>query len=224
LEAGQPSTALNIPDERSAASQKSNSTPQCRNLVDATRLSQRATEITRFGRKAQNKSLLIFSGEAYNVEMGVSNEAFPNERNTTPGCATNPTPEDTTNFTDPTPSSSPASDFSSDIINFAMYMRLLAAPTPASGTTAAATGTQVASNGPTAISAASTSTPTSTATTSTTAVSLGQQVFSNIGCSACHIPNQTTNFVGFSLDPTFNNKVVPAVQRLGRPHDGHGAR
>jgi hypothetical protein len=67
--------------------------------------------------------------------MGVTNEAFPNERNTTPGRATNPTPEDTTNFTDPTPSSSPASDFSSDIINFAMYMRLLAAPTPASGTT-----------------------------------------------------------------------------------------
>jgi CxxC motif-containing protein (DUF1111 family) len=162
--------------------------------------------ITRFGWKAQNKSLLIFSGEAYNVEMGVTNEAFPNERNTTPGCATNPTPEDTTNFTDPTPSSSPASDFSSDITNFAMYMRLLAAPTPATGTTATATGTQVASNGPTAISAASTSTPASTATTSTTTVSLGQQVFANIGCSACHIPNQTTNSTGFSLDPTFNNK------------------
>src|SRR5262245_33590807 len=29
--------------------------------------------ITRFGWKAQNKSLLIFSGEAYNVEMGVTN-------------------------------------------------------------------------------------------------------------------------------------------------------
>src|SRR6185503_11024751 len=30
--------------------------------------------IARFGWKAQNKSLEIFSGEAYNVEMGVSNE------------------------------------------------------------------------------------------------------------------------------------------------------
>src|SRR5882762_3432204 len=29
--------------------------------------------ITRFGWKAQNKSLLLFSGEAYNVEMGISN-------------------------------------------------------------------------------------------------------------------------------------------------------
>ncbi len=36
--------------------------------------------ITRFGWKAQNKSLLIFAGEAYNVEQGVSNEVFPNER------------------------------------------------------------------------------------------------------------------------------------------------
>ena len=30
----------------------------------------------RFGWKAQNKSLLIFSGEAYNVEMGITNEVF----------------------------------------------------------------------------------------------------------------------------------------------------
>jgi len=36
--------------------------------------------ITRFGWKAQNKSLLIFAGEAYNVEQGVSNEAFTQER------------------------------------------------------------------------------------------------------------------------------------------------
>src|SRR5215471_17804681 len=28
--------------------------------------------ITRFGWKAQNKSLLMFAGEAYNVEMGIS--------------------------------------------------------------------------------------------------------------------------------------------------------
>ena len=36
--------------------------------------------ITRFGWKAQNKSLEIFAGEAYNVEMGVTNELFQNER------------------------------------------------------------------------------------------------------------------------------------------------
>src|ERR1700733_8712866 len=36
--------------------------------------------ISRFGWKAQNKSLHIFSGEAYNVEMGISNELFPQDR------------------------------------------------------------------------------------------------------------------------------------------------
>ena len=55
--------------------------------------------ITRFGWKAQNKSLLMFAGEAYNVEMGVTNQLFPQERDETPGCVFNPTPEDTLNFT-----------------------------------------------------------------------------------------------------------------------------
>src|SRR6201997_5919087 len=55
--------------------------------------------ITRFGWKAQNKSLLIFAGEAYNVEMGVSSQLFPQERDETPGCVLNATPEDTSNFT-----------------------------------------------------------------------------------------------------------------------------
>src|SRR5215470_11892687 len=36
--------------------------------------------IARFGWKAQNKSLLLFSGEAYNVEQGISNELFTQER------------------------------------------------------------------------------------------------------------------------------------------------
>ena len=34
--------------------------------------------ISRFGWKAQNKSMTIFAGEAYNVEQGVTNELFPN--------------------------------------------------------------------------------------------------------------------------------------------------
>jgi CxxC motif-containing protein (DUF1111 family) len=36
--------------------------------------------VTRFGWKAQNKSLTIFSGEAYNVEQGITNTLFPDER------------------------------------------------------------------------------------------------------------------------------------------------
>ena len=39
--------------------------------------------VARFGWKAQNKSLLVFSGEAYNVEMGITNELFPTERDET---------------------------------------------------------------------------------------------------------------------------------------------
>jgi CxxC motif-containing protein (DUF1111 family) len=50
--------------------------------------------VARFGWKAQNKSLLAFAGEAYNVEMGVTNELFPNERDETPSCLFNPLPED----------------------------------------------------------------------------------------------------------------------------------
>lgn len=90
--------------------------------------------ITRFGWKAQNKSLLIFSGEAYNVEQGVTSEAFPNERDNTAGCQFNATPEDSTNLAVSEPTASPASDFSSDVVNFAAFMRLLAAPTPVAPT------------------------------------------------------------------------------------------
>src|SRR5207244_3072890 len=36
--------------------------------------------ISRFGWKAQSKSLMIFAGEAYNVEMGISNELFTQDR------------------------------------------------------------------------------------------------------------------------------------------------
>src|SRR5262249_8632380 len=35
--------------------------------------------IARFGWKAQNKSLQIFSGEAYNVEQGITNDLFPQD-------------------------------------------------------------------------------------------------------------------------------------------------
>ena len=42
--------------------------------------------VSRFGWKAQNKSLLMFSGEAYNVEMGVSNELFQTEREENSQC------------------------------------------------------------------------------------------------------------------------------------------
>jgi CxxC motif-containing protein (DUF1111 family) len=97
--------------------------------------------ITRFGWKAQNKSLLIFAMEAYNVEQGVTNEGFPNEREGDQNCQFNATPEDPTKLTVIESSGSPASDFSADVVNFAAFMRLSAAPVPA--TTTSTRGRQV---------------------------------------------------------------------------------
>jgi CxxC motif-containing protein (DUF1111 family) len=83
--------------------------------------------ITRFGWKAQNKSLEIFAGEAYNVEIGVTNELFPNERANPPAsCLLNPTPEDATNFTQS------GDQIPSDIVEFSHFMRFLAPPIPSS--------------------------------------------------------------------------------------------
>jgi len=82
--------------------------------------------IARFGWKAQNKSLLLFSGEAYNVEMGISNELFPTERNETPECQIPPVPNDVTNTTDD--STLTFLDRISAIEKFAFYMRVLAPP------------------------------------------------------------------------------------------------
>lgn len=75
--------------------------------------------ITRFGWKAQNKSLAIFAGEAYNVEMGVSNQLFPQERNETAGCMFNPATEDGVDF---------ETGDHDDVPLFAAFMRFLAPP------------------------------------------------------------------------------------------------
>jgi len=127
--------------------------------------------ITRFGWKAQNKSLLIFAGEAYNVESGVSNELFPNERSAVSGCVYNGSPEDYTNIindADGVSTTGTASDMSSDVVNFANFIMLSAPPTPAS--------------------------PTSSTTN-------GSNLFNNIGCALCHSTALTTGpsrFTGMS--------------------------
>src|SRR5258707_12084588 len=69
--------------------------------------------ITRFGWKAQNKSLQLFSGEAYNVEMGVTNEIFPQEREENADCTANRLPES-----------------HGDVAAQATFMRFLDAPGP----------------------------------------------------------------------------------------------
>ena len=79
--------------------------------------------ITRFGWKAQNKSLQIFAGEAYNVEQGVTNQIFPDERESQQGCVFNATPEDHSGFalSGDTLTSTP-----DDTVSFRLFMRLLA--------------------------------------------------------------------------------------------------
>jgi CxxC motif-containing protein (DUF1111 family) len=104
-----------------------------------TNLSANDGTITRFGWKAQNKSLLMFAGEAYNVEMGISNQLFPQERDNTPGCQPyNITPNDTNNFV--MSSSYPATAVLSDIEAFADFMRMLAPPIPAAATPSTVSG------------------------------------------------------------------------------------
>jgi CxxC motif-containing protein (DUF1111 family) len=99
--------------------------------------------ISRFGWKAQVKSLLLFAGEAYNVEMGISNEIFTQDRplpeedqlgNGLPASCLNLSgrgyPEDATNFTVSANADAAAQNAQvpSDIVLFAEFMRLLAPP------------------------------------------------------------------------------------------------
>jgi cytochrome c peroxidase len=132
------------------------------NIVGVLNTSGNDGTVTRFGWKAQNKSLLIFAGEAYNVEQGVSNEVFPNERSAVAGCVFNATPEDSTNILNPdNPPSTigTASTMSSDVVNFAAFARMLAPPVPV---------------------------------TSTPSQQNGQALFASVGCALCHTPALTS--------------------------------
>jgi CxxC motif-containing protein (DUF1111 family) len=81
--------------------------------------------IARFGWKAQNPTGLVFSGEAYNVEMGITNEGFQTERDETPECQFATLPNDTTNTDGAT-----GIDTISAIEKFSFFMRFLDQPTP----------------------------------------------------------------------------------------------
>src|SRR5438874_375059 len=85
--------------------------------------------VARFGWKAQNKSLLMFSGEAYNVEMGISNELFQTERDETANCLYASHPNNTTNL-----EATDTIEAMSAIEKFALFMRLLAPPVPSPDT------------------------------------------------------------------------------------------
>jgi CxxC motif-containing protein (DUF1111 family) len=133
-----------IPDSTILANSQANPAAKSRsgvvghvNAVQGGNVNQSGNDgtITRFGWKAQNKSLLMFAGEAYNVEMGISNQLFPQERDETPSCqGGNATPNDTDNFPDPGSTPPPATAVLSDIEAFADFMRMLAPPAPAAPT------------------------------------------------------------------------------------------
>jgi CxxC motif-containing protein (DUF1111 family) len=163
--------------------------------------------ISRFGWKAQNKSLELFAGEAYNVEMGISNEIFPQDRplpeedqqgSGLPANCLNLAgigyPEDTTNFA-PTasgPLSAQYASIPSDVVAFAMFIRLLAPPLPSPNSP----------GGPASIGR-------------------GKALFSSIGCATCHTPTinstQPSDFTS-----SLGNAAVNAFSDLEIHHMGTG--
>jgi CxxC motif-containing protein (DUF1111 family) len=160
--------------------------------------------ISRFGWKAQNKSLQVFAGEAYNVEMGITNELFPNER-PLPGedqsgtglpanCLNlggNGYPEDTSN-----PSQTSNAAVLDDVSAFSNFMRFLAPPAPGG----------VVLNG--------VSVPGST-------IAAGSAVFASIGCATCHNPTPGTTQVS-DFVPALSKQPVPAFSDIEIHHMGTG--
>jgi len=124
--------------------------------------------ISRFGWKAQNKSLAIFAGEAYNVEMGVSNDVFPNARNEDHNCATNkPAPNDINRVDDNDSQNHAFNNPLHELPDWQMFMitmRFTDAPQPAANPSASAIA--------------------------------GRKVFESIGCALCHTPTMQTGGTG----------------------------
>jgi CxxC motif-containing protein (DUF1111 family) len=162
--------------------------------------------IARFGWKAQNKSLLLFAGEAYNVEMGITNEVFSQERplpqeeqaNGLPASCLNLSgrgyPEDATNFTVAANSDQAAQNAQvpSDVAQFAEFMRLLAPPVPSTSTPG---GSQSISN--------------------------GFALFKAIGCAACHTPSIRSTQPS-NITASLGNATVRAFSDFEIHHMGNG--
>jgi CxxC motif-containing protein (DUF1111 family) len=107
--------------------------------------------IARFGWKAQNKSLTIFAGEAYNVEMGITNDVFPNARDETPVCNQKINEPNDITRTDTTDVRNQAYNnplhMLPDWLEFAIFMRQLAPPQPVPFSASALRGQQLFGTG-----------------------------------------------------------------------------
>jgi cytochrome c553 len=103
--------------------------------------------ITRFGWKAQNKSIAIFAAEAYNVEMGVTNDLFPQATEENVVCNFDKSEPNDITRTDNNDARN-QSFFNplhiiADWMQFALFMRFLEAPQPVALTTSAQRGQQL---------------------------------------------------------------------------------
>ena len=157
--------------------------------------------ISRFGWKAQNKSLAIFAGEAYNVEQGITNELFPDDRGEngiqdTAACRVVPAGQDHTNYELTQPYNLPG-----NVISFGNFMRFLAPPTPVPGGYSTATAT---------VSAAS--------------IASGQALFATVGCAVCHTPSLPTgnHDTAALANKTANLYSDLLVHNMGALGDGIG--
>jgi hypothetical protein len=121
--------------------------------------------LTRFGWKAQNKSLVVFAGEAYNVEMGITNDVFPTPTEEDPACqgSNKPAPNDILR-TDSDEAKNQAFDnplhILPDWLQFMMLMRFTDGPAPDPNPGASARR--------------------------------GAAIFTSAGCALCHTPQLQT--------------------------------
>jgi CxxC motif-containing protein (DUF1111 family) len=108
--------------------------------------------ITRFGWKAQNKSVAIFAGEAYNVEMGITNDLFPTARDETAECTKGVNEPNDITRTDVNDLRNQAFQnplhIVADWLEFAIFMRGLAPPEPVPFSTSAQRGQQLFGSDP----------------------------------------------------------------------------
>jgi CxxC motif-containing protein (DUF1111 family) len=166
--------------------------------------------ITRFGWKAQNKSLLLFSGEGANVEMGVTNELFPNERIPGKNCDVHELSEDTSNIVPPAvlaanTAGADASLVASDITNFGVFLRLNAAPSQC------AFDSGVDSKG------AALCTPFANSAKAAS-IADGHAQFTSVGCALCHTETLTTGPSPFASlnNATYHPFSDIALHEMGR--------
>ena len=147
--------------------------------------------ITRFGWKAQNKSITIFAGEAYNVEMGITNEAFPTATEEDAACqgSDKPEPNDVVR-TAANDSRNQAFDnplhILPDWLQFQLLMRFTDGPAPDPNPSARARK--------------------------------GRFVFERVGCALCHTPQMQTAPIMNS--PVLQNRPVNLFSDLMVHHMG----